>query len=414
MLTARQREVMDLKDKHGLSFKQIADKLGRSKSTISQTYWTAERKLADKKARLDPGIHKTLDKFGMGDLAANHSGWVHKEDEKTGEWVSTYYFLGQDGAKSQVDLEEILDSAIEKVMVGKKLARPKRPKPNGDNLLIIDIADLHIGKLCVKSETGFHYDREVAITRGIEGTKRLLEKAKKHGVAHILFVIGNDILHIDTPNGTTTAGTRQDTDGTIHVMFEDAQAFYIEAIDLCRAVAPVSLLYVPSNHDWFSGYALARTLRSHYRKCEDVIATDYNMSKRHRKYFVFGNNIIGQTHGDGAKEKDLPELMLAEAGAMLADCPHRTWYLHHLHHKIAKRGAGRDRFEAEKDHIGNLSIINQNSGARKAGDIEFEVVRSASAPDGWHDRNAYVNRQAVECFMHCPHDGPDARFTTWF
>ena len=35
-------------------------------------------------------------------------------------------------------------------------------------------------------------------------------------------------------------------------------------------------------------------------------------------------------------------------------------------------------------------------------------------PDGWHYRNGYINRQAVECFVHHPYDGQDGRFTVWF
>jgi hypothetical protein len=46
--------------------------------------------------------------------------------------------------------------------------------------------------------------------------------------------------------------------------------------------------------------------------------------------------------------------------------------------------------------------------------LNIEYVRSPSAPDGWHDRNGYVNRQAVECFIYHPTLGQRARFTEWF
>lgn len=48
------------------------------------------------------------------------------------------------------------------------------------------------------------------------------------------------------------------------------------------------------------------------------------------------------------------------------------------------------------------------------GQSQIEYVRSPSAPDGWHDRNGYLNRQAVEAFVHSPHDGQKKRFTEWF
>lgn len=412
MLTDKQRQVVDLREREGLSFAKIAKRLGRNKAAVHKSYQAARNKLDEKKARLDPGIHKMLDKFGMGEMPGLHSGWAHKEDEETGEWISTYFFLGKDGEASEADLEQVMASAVKKVFRG-DLAKPARPDPSGDHLLVIDIADLHIGKLCVRSETGFSYDRAEAQRRGIEGTRALLDKAQRHGVAHILFVLGNDIIHIDKPGGSTTAGTPQDTDGTLAVMWDDALAFYIACIDLCRAVAPVSLLYCPSNHDWFAGFALARSVRAWYRDCPEVTASEYNTSHCHRKYFRFGGNLLGFTHGDGAKEADLPALMLDEVPQHLDGARRRYWYLHHLHHKIGKRGRGTARRQSEKDLIG-MTVLRDDAGLDETQAPQIEYVRSASPPDGWHHRNGYVNRQAVEVFLHCPHDGQVARFSEFF
>lgn len=413
MLTAKQAKVVDLRDRQGKTFDAIAKELKQARSTVHDTYQRARKKLDAKSARLSPDVQRVLGNLDLASLPGQHSGWVHREDEKTGEWASVYFFLGKDGEQQKVDLEELAASAIEGAVKGKRLARRARPKPNGDNLLVIDIADLHIGKLAVKAETGFEYNREIAIERGVEGTRRLLEKAQKHGVAHILFVLGNDIIHIDKPSGATTAGTSQDTDGTIHVMWDDAHMFYQAAIDLCRQVAPVSLIYCPSNHDWFAGFTVARSLRAYYRNCPEVSASLYNTSPIHRKYFAFGNNLIGLTHADGAKEADLPQLMVDEAADLLATCKRRYWYLHHLHHKIKKTGRGTARRLTEKDLIG-MTIIAGKAGLDTTDAPEIEYVRSPSAPDGWHHRNGYVNLQAVECFMHDPHEGQDTRFTAWF
>jgi len=49
--------------------------------------------------------------------------------------------------------------------------------PDGDCLLIIDLADVHVGKLCVETETGHTYSREIAIQRMVEGTRELIRKA---------------------------------------------------------------------------------------------------------------------------------------------------------------------------------------------------------------------------------------------
>lgn len=412
MLTDRERQVMRLRDSGGQTFTAIANELGVKKQSVARSYHNAKAKLADKKARLDPGVHKTLDGLGLGDMAGQHSGWVHKENPDTGEWASVYYFLGKDGEQSQVSLEEMLDRALRKV-IPEGILKPVRPDPHGENLLVLDIADLHIGKLCVQSETGHTYDRKEAVRRGMEGARRILLKAQKFGVAHILFVIGNDIIHIDHPHRRTTAGTPQDTDGTLAVMWDDAFAFYVAVIDECRKVAPVSVIYAPSNHDWFSGFSLARAIGAAFAGCPGVFASEYNTSHRHRKYFRFGQNLIGISHGDGAKDADLPSLMMSEAGQHMAECDRLYWYLHHKHHKIRRKGAGTTARQVEKDLTG-MTVIRDAAGLPDRPDPEIEYLRSASPPDGWHDRNGYTNRQAVEAFMHCPHEGQDTRFTVWF
>ncbi len=80
-------------------------------------------------------------------------------------------------------------------------------------MLVIDPADIHIGKLASSFETGEDYDSQIAVKRVKKGVKGILEKSNGFNIDKILFVGGNDILHIDTPKRVTTAGTPQDTHG---------------------------------------------------------------------------------------------------------------------------------------------------------------------------------------------------------
>ena len=80
-------------------------------------------------------------------------------------------------------------------------------------LLVIDPADIHVGKLASSFETGEDYNTQIAVQRVREGVDGILHKASGFNIEKIVFVAGNDILHIDTPKRTTTSGTPQDTDG---------------------------------------------------------------------------------------------------------------------------------------------------------------------------------------------------------
>ena len=281
--------------------------------------------------------------------------------------------------------------------------------PAAENLLVIDPADVHFGKLAEASEAGNDYDLDVAAAYLREGVRGVLAKAQAHGIAKILFVLGNDILHIDTPRRTTTSGTPQDTAGSWHRAYRVAKDSLIGAIEACAAVAPVHLVHCPSNHDFMSGYMLSDSIVSWFAKHPNVEANPRSVDMRHRKYIQFGSNLLGFTHGDGAKDKDLHSLALTEARTAFSECDRVYWHCHHVHHKIRKMNG----VEVEKDHIG-ATVIHAAPVSDVTDKNVIEYIRSASASDGWHHRNGYVGAvQAIEAFVYSPRS-QIARFTHQF
>lgn len=260
----------------------------------------------------------------------------------------------------------------------------KREKVSDPHLLVVDPADVHIGKLARSFETGEDYDSEIAVQRVREGVQGILDKSYGFNIDKILLVIGNDILHIDTPKRTTTSGTPQDTDGMWYENFLKAKNLYVEVIEMLTAVADVHVVYNPSNHDYTNGFFLADVIKTWFKNSVNV---SFDTSISHRKYFMYGNNLIGTTHGDGAKMNDLGSLMSVEASDLWGLCKHRYVYAHHFHHKIAK------------DYI----------------NVTVESLRSPSAADSWHHRNGYQHApKAVEGFIHHPQYGQIARLTHLF
>lgn len=382
--------------------KGAAEILGMAASTFDNRLKRAK----ERGVHLSEGAQRVVQRAGLSGIEAK-GGWIHDYDDEGKKIGTTRWTAPEIGSQ---ELAASLVDNLASIVPGKFDVPPVRQSSGG--LLIIDLADVHIGKLCVAAETGYSYSRDVAVHRMIDGTQRLLRKSQGHGIARVLVVLGNDILHIDTPKRQTTSGTPQDTDGSLHQMYLDAQAAYIRVVELCAAEYPVDLVYCPSNHDWMMGWALANSIGIWFKHHPNVTATDYNLSQAHRKYYRYEGNLIGLTHGDGAKEVDLYPLMMTEARSHVSDCPHRYWYVHHLHHKIRKMQGVRPH-DREKDHIG-LTTIKSGLGAQEGDNVQIEYVRSPSPPDSWHDRNGYVNRQAVECFIHDPHDGQNARFSEWF
>lgn len=291
---------------------------------------------------------------------------------------------------------------------------PPRFEPQSGNLLVLDPADVHIGKLSVQTETGYHYDVAVAEHRLVEGCRLLIEAGVRNGCSRVLLVIGNDIAHIDHPHRRTTSGTPQDTDRSIFEIHRAAQGAYVRVIEMAlRERLEVQVVFNPSNHDWVLGFTIAQFLRAWYRDHPNVDISEYGVSERHRKYVRFGSNLIGLTHGDGAREADLAQIMMVEARPHIAETRHLYWYVHHYHHKIRKALGVRPQ-SREKDHIAMTVLSGGNIGAMEGDNVIVEYVRSPSSPDGWHDRNGYIGRQAVEAFIHHPRDGQKMRVTEWF
>jgi len=121
-----------------------------------------------------------------------------------------------------------------------------------------------------------------------------------------------------------------------------------------------------------------------FRECENIT---FDSSIKHRKYFSYGNNLIGTTHGDGAKQQDLGLLMANEVPKLWGDSVHRYFYTHHVHHKTSK------------DLIG----------------VTIESMRSPSGTDAWHHKSGYCGvPRAVEGFIHHKEFGQVARLTHVF
>lgn len=292
---------------------------------------------------------------------------------------------------------------------------PKLPKLKEPTLQVLPRADDHFGKLCTIDESGLNYNMEVARQRAEDGCSRMLALGQPLNVQNFAVILGNDVLHIDNPGRKTTAGTPQDTDGSIFTMFDAAKASYISMIERLAAIGNVYLFFVPSNHDWVSSRFLADSIGSWFRNNKRVhLGGDdwWNLKTRHRKYMVFGENLIMFSHGDGAKEAELHWHLATEAKEAWANTSFRYVYLGHIHHKDRKsRGNGMDKLE--KDHVG-FTTINASGQKDPQKEVYVEYVRSQSGTDGWHDRNGYTSMAATESFVHHPSQGQIARFTHYF
>jgi len=318
------------------------------------------------------------------DFTSAKNIWI-KTKNPDGSGVSAFVVNPNFQAQDVSTMKSLQEDLIESLQgYSPKFVRIERIEDSNSYLLVLDPADIHVGKLCSSFEVGEAYNNQIAVQRALFGVKGILQKVSSFKIDKILFIGGNDILHIDSPKRETTSGTKQDTDGMWHTNFLIAKQLYVDILEILITVADVHFCFNPSNHDYASGFFLSQVIEAYFKNCENI---SFDSTIAHRKYFKYFKNLIGTTHGDGAKMTDLPMLMATEVPREWSETEHRYVYVHHLHHKWSK-----DVFS-----------------------VCVEGLRSPSGTDSWHHRNGYEHApKAVEGFLHCKENGQIARITHVF
>lgn len=361
----------------GLSLNTKDIPRNKAKYSLTEDEWESIKYVRAK------GIIESCESIQIDPSSAKHL-WKETKDEngkKNGNVFIRNPLYVSPIEKTYFDLRDAILSDLKKFTP--KYEYIQRKKIKDSHLLVIDPADVHIGKLSKAFETGEDYNSQIAVKRVLEGVDGILQKSQGFNIDKILFIGGNDILHIDTPKRTTTSGTPQDTDGMWYDNFLIAKRLYIDVLQKLISVADVHFTFNPSNHDYTNGFFLADVIQTYFKDCKNIT---FDCSISHRKYFRYHNNLIGTTHGDGAKESDLP-LLMAQESKYWSETKHRYVYTHHVHHKTSK------------DYIG----------------VTVESLRSPSGTDSWHHRNGYQHSpKAVEGFLHDKQNGQISRLTHVF
>jgi hypothetical protein len=241
----------------------------------------------------------------------------------------------------------------------------KGPKNTRQNLLEIAIQDLHIGKLAWKEDTGNTYDTKIAVAAGEYAINDLADQARGYPVERILFLLGNDFYHYDNLTGTTTAGTPQDRDSRFAKMFLAGQKLATSQIEQLAEIAPVDVMVVPGNHARIAEWNLGQVVDAWFRNDERVTV---NNSPKPRKYYEYGQTLLGFAHGDEEPHGKLPLIMAQEAPEMWSRTRYREIHLGHLH--TSRRT--------------DAKPVDGVNGVR------VRILQSLSGTDKWHKDKGYV------------------------
>jgi predicted phosphodiesterase len=254
--------------------------------------------------------------------------------------------LGPDGrvvqqwVKTAADRQQIAMDAIREAF---QSAIPKAPDiksprlVNDDDLTIYPIADPHIGLLTWARECGADYDLNIARDTILQAYAELLATSPDSGNALVLW-LGDTTHQNDRTNMTPRSGHVLDTDGRFHkVLFTAAQ--------ICAAVADMTaakhgktlVRMIEGNHDPDATPALTLAMFMRYEG-HKLIKVDTSPGKHF--YHRFGQVLIGATHGDTAKMRDMPLVMAADRPEDWGATKHRHVFTGHIHKASADEIGG--------------------------------------------------------------------------
>lgn len=307
--------------------------------------------------------------------------WEGPTSSDAGQDVVKYYQVKISFKKKDVDkLDYVQMSETLLPMLSKAAPAYKAVKYETNELkrgVMVEFCayDLHYGKLCWAPESGENFDSTIARERLGAAVSSSFNAVSPYNIDKILFVVGNDYFNSDNANQTTHAGTPQTDDHRWQKVFAGGVALLVETIDYMAQFAPVEVMVIQGNHDWERIFYAGTVLEARYANCEYV---NVNNIPTPRKYYKYGKNLLGFTHGNNEKVNDLPMIMAQEASADWAATRYREFHLGHLHHNETKT------WISDKDYIG----------------VKVRRMRSLTSNDAWHNMKGYVGQtQSAETYV---------------
>lgn len=240
---------------------------------------------------------------------------------------------------------------------------------NGKFMSEINIADLHLGKLCWHGNTGVNYDYKIAKDIYYNAINEICHEIRHKDNEYITFVWSNDFFNADTIGNTTTGMTPQECDVRWQKMYDIGVEMLVRGIETIqeKLKVPVKTFYTPSNHDEINGYHAIKRLEAWFRKDKNVIV---DTSAYPRKYQLFGTTLLGYAHGNkenskGNKDKAsrLASLMPIEVPELWSKSKTREFHTAHLHSE---------------------QMIQEING------VIVRRISSPTAADTWHTENGFI------------------------
>lgn len=252
------------------------------------------------------------------------------------------------------------------------------PETDAELATVYPLADWHMGLLSWKPETGANYDLTIADAVLRSSMQRLITASPSSDQAVILGL--GDLLHTDGFEPQTRKSRNiLDVDGRYPKILSAATKIVMHVVDLAlQRHGRVLIRMLPGNHDEQSAVALALALSLYYQNNDRVTVDD---DPGRFWFWKWGKVLLGATHGDAAKMKDMPLIMATREPKAWGTSRFRHCFTGHVHHDSAIERLG----------------------------VTVESFQTPAAPDSWHIAQGYRAARSVKSITYSRNDGEITR-----
>lgn len=345
--TGRQREYLEAIELHGSSYKAAAV-LGVSTGSINNSIASLKRRAAREGHAPGHFVNGVAPGFLMGKVTVQR--------DASGEVERTWERQSPELTNQLERLREFASTLSEGVKGLAPISEGPRSSAN-DLLCVYPWGDPHFGMMAWWQDAGADFDLDTAERLTTSAVDRLVASAPEGSVGLLLNL--GDMFHADNQRNQTQSGHQLDVSGR----WAQVQQVGLRAMIHCvrRMLEKHSTVIVRinrGNHDDHSSYALSLMLSCYFHNDPRV---EIDLSPATAWYYEFGAVMLGSTHGDGIKGKDMGAVMAADKPKAWGRTTHRYWYVGHVHHKDVKEYPG----------------------------VIVEYVRTLAARDAWHQGMGY-------------------------
>ncbi len=259
---------------------------------------------------------------------------------------------------------------------------PPRPAPkqkyNDQLMSVIPFGDPHFGMYAWAEEAGEDFDADIAKRDLCAAVDYLVSQSPSSRRCVILNL--GDFFHADNTAGMTArSGNVLDMDTRLPRVIRIGVSAIRQAIESALTKHEVvEVICAIGNHDEVLSMALAIMLANVYENEPRVIIHD-QPTPRH--YIEHGKVLIGVTHGDRTKDRDLPGIMATEKPEAWGRTKQRYFYRGHLHHDTVETFNG--------------CVVEQFS--------------TLAPNDAWHNAGGYLTDRNMKLIVHHKDYGEVAR-----